>query len=531
MYETNYLLYPIIAALLVFISVTIFAIKQYHRCPPNSVLVVFGKITGTKTAKCIHGGGTFIIPLFQDYGYLSLKPTTIDIDLTSALSKNNIRVNVPSTFTIGVSTQPDIMSNAAERLLALDESQISAQANDIILGQLRLVVATLSIEEINQDREKFLSLINENVGIELNKIGLEVINVNIRDLTDESGYITAIGQKAAATAINKAKVEVAEQVKEGDIGEARANREKDVQVANERAESTKGTKAAEKEERVGIAKLDAEAIAGEAEADKNKDIAVAVQASVKEQGQKQAELEQRVKVASLESEAVDGENTAQAKIADSNATLKEKQASAARKAEVAEATASRDILLAEKEEELARLAKVELAPQEVEKQRIEIEAEAEAEKQRRIAKGEADAVLLKYQAEAEGTQKVLEAKAMGYQNLIQACGNNGHFAPTLLMIEKLPEIVSEQVKAISNLKIDKITVWDGGSNEPGKAGSTANFLSGMISSLPAWHEVCKQAGIDLPEYLGSVNQTTPNSEKENEIESVEDLNIDDTTKV
>ncbi|NNF08073.1 MAG: flotillin family protein, partial [Candidatus Eisenbacteria bacterium] len=175
-------------------------VRQYRRCPSNRVLVVFGKVAGKRAAKCIHGGGVFVIPLLQDYAYLSLEPLTVEIDLTQALSKKNIRVNVPSTFTIGISTEPDIMNNAAERLLGLNENDIAAQARDIILGQMRLVIATLSIEEINQDREKFLDLVNKNVNFELNKIGLEVINVNIRDITDESGYIEAIGQKAASEA-------------------------------------------------------------------------------------------------------------------------------------------------------------------------------------------------------------------------------------------------------------------------------------------------------------------------------------------
>ena len=190
-------------------------VTQYRRCPSNRVLVVYGKVAGERAARCLHGGGTFIVPLLQSYAYLNLEPMTIDIELQSALSQKNIRVNVPSTFTIGISTNPDIMNNAAERLLGLSEKEIATQARDIILGQTRLVIATLSIEEINQDREKFLDLVNRNVSTEINKIGLELINVNVRDITDESGYIEALGQKAASEAINKAKVEVAEADKAG----------------------------------------------------------------------------------------------------------------------------------------------------------------------------------------------------------------------------------------------------------------------------------------------------------------------------
>ena len=218
--------------LLMFFMLTMLT-RQYRRCPSNRVLVVYGKVAGQRAARCLHGGGTFIVPLLQSYAYLNLEPMTIEIELKSALSKKNIRVNAPSTFTIGISTRPDIMNNAAERLLGLNESAIAAQASDIILGQMRLVIATLSIEEINQDREKFLDLVNKNVNNEVNKIGLELINVNVRDITDESGYIdrTRAG-RPSSEAVNQAKVEVGDRgPRGGSIGEStRASARWTVQV-------------------------------------------------------------------------------------------------------------------------------------------------------------------------------------------------------------------------------------------------------------------------------------------------------------
>ena len=444
---------------LILIAALIFVANQYKRCPSNKVIVVYGKTGGTSTAKCVHGGGTFIIPLIQDYGVLSLEPMTTDIDLKGALSKGNIRVAVPSTFTFGISTKENIMINAAERLLGLTKPDIIVQASDIILGQLRLAIATLSIEEINQDREKFLEQINANVNTELNKIGLEIINVNIKDITDESGYIDAIGRKAAAEAINKAKVEVAQQEKLGAIGEAEANKEKEVQVAEQTAQT--------------------------------------------EIGKTNAEKEQRIKTASLEAEAVDGENIAKANIADSNANLAVKQADALKLGEVAKANAERDVLMAQKEREEARLKKEELARQEVEKLKIQVEADAEAEKLRRIANGEADAIKAKYFAEAEGVRAVLEAKAKGYDQLVKISNNKPEIATSFLMIEKIEDIVAKQVEAIKNIKFDKITVWDGGAGS--KDGSTtANFMRDLIKALPAMHDLAGQAGIELPQILGKV---------------------------
>lgn len=450
----------IVAAVLIFIAVFAFVANQYKRCPSNKIIVVYGKTGGSRTAKCVHGGGTFIIPLIQDYGVLSLEPMTTDIDLKGALSKGNIRVAVPSTFTFGISTDERIMINAAERLLGLSRAEVITQASDIILGQLRLAIATLSIEEINQDREKFLEQINANVNTELKKIGLEIINVNIKDITDESGYIDAIGRKAAAEAINKAKVEVAQQEKLGAVGEAEANKEKEVQVAQ--------------------------------------------QTAMTEIGKTNASKEQRIKTADLEAQAVEGENIAKANIAEYNATLSVKQADAFREGEVAKANAQRDVLLAQKEQEEAKLKKEELARQEVEKLKIQVQADAEAEKLRRVANGQADAIKAKYFAEAEGVKAVLEAKAKGYADLVRISNNRPEIATSFLMIEKIQDIVAKQVEAIKNIKFDKITVWDGGAGSA-NGSTTANFMRDLIKSLPAMHDLANQAGIELPSVLGKVD--------------------------
>jgi flotillin len=459
----------IIAGALILIAVFAFVANQYKRCPSNKIIVVYGKTGGEKTAKCVHGGGTFIIPLIQDFGVLSLEPMTTDIDLKGALSKGNIRVAVPSTFTFGISTDPRIMINAAERLLGLSKSDVITQASDIILGQLRLAIATLTIEEINQDREKFLEQINANVNTELNKIGLEIINVNIKDITDESGYIDAIGKKAAAEAINKAKVEVAQQEKLGAVGEASANREKEVQVAEQTAQT--------------------------------------------QIGRTNAEREQRIKTAELEAQAVEGENISKANIAEYNATLSVKQADAYREGEVAKANAQRDVLLAQKEQEEAKLKKEELARQEVEKLKIQVQADAEAEKARRIALGEADAIKAKYFAEAEGVKAVLEAKAKGYQDLVKISNNRPEIATSFLMIEKIEKIVEKQVDAIKNIKFDKITVWDGGTGSA-NGSTTANFMKDLIKALPAMHDLAGQAGIELPQILGKVEGSEPEKVEE-----------------
>ena len=459
----NIAVIAIFAFILIIVAMVIFFAQRYRRCPPDKVIVIYGRSGGKSASKTVHGGGILVWPLIQDYAYLDLKPLSIQINLTNALSNQNIRVNVPSTFTVGISVEPNLMQRAAERLLGLAVPQIEELAQEIIFGQLRLTIAMLTIEEINQDRDNFLELIMSNVGKELNKIGLYLINVNITDITDESEYIESIGKKAAAEAVNIARVDVANAERDGSIGEAQANRQREIEVAINAAEAQKGRKSAERDQRV----------------------------FVKEQ----------------ESMAVEGENISAASIAEYNATLAEKEAEADRRAEVARRTAETEIQKAQYVLEQERLRAEEIVREEIAKTQIEIAAEAEAERARRVAKGEADAILFKYEAEAKGVQQVLDAKAAGYGRLIESSGGDARAAATLLMVEKIENMVSAQVEAIRNLKIDKITVWDGGNGGVGDgSSSTSNFVSSLVRSLPPIHDVAKMAGVELPEYLGKVSE-------------------------
>ncbi|MBY0400175.1 flotillin family protein, partial [Myxococcota bacterium] len=309
-------------------SSAMFFASRYKRCPSDMILVIYGRVGTGQSARCIHGGGALVLPLIQDYAFLRLTPMTIAIPLQGALSLQNIRVNVPSTFTVGVSTNPAIMTNAAERLLRLTQPDIESMAKEIIFGQLRLTIASLTIEQINQDRESFLTAIRANVEPELNKIGLYLINVNITDITDESEYIDSIGRKAASEAINRAKVDVSEQDKIGEIGNAENRREQTIRVAENVAQSEKGKKAAEADQRVFVQQQESTAAIGEAVALREKTVRVAENVAEAEKGKKAAEANQRVFVQAQEAEAIKGENTARADIVQSNATLAQREAEA-----------------------------------------------------------------------------------------------------------------------------------------------------------------------------------------------------------
>lgn len=532
---TNFglLLTAVFAALFIIVVLTVL-IRRYKRCPSDRILVVYGKVGGGLSAKCIHGGAAFILPVIQDYEFLELTPISIEVNLINALSKQNIRVNVPSRFTIGISTEPGIMQNAAERLLGLGQNEIQELAQEIIFGQLRLVVASMDIEEINSDRDKFLTNISQSVESELKKVGLKLINVNITDIVDESGYIEALGKEAAAHAINEARKSVAEKTRDGSIGEANAVQDERTQVAQLYAKAKIGEANAMQNERTQIAAANAQAKIGEANASQTERVQTASAIALAKIGEAESLKDERIKTSEANARAIDGENIAKISIAESDAQRREKEAEAEKRAIASEkvqaAKALEESYAAEKEAESARaererssqIADV-IVPAEIDKRKIEIDAEAEAENIRRIAKGEADAILFKAQAEAQGQYEVLTKQAAGLDQIVKAAGNNPRDAVLLLIADKLPELVKMQSEAIKNIKIDKITVWENGTGKDGKS-STANFLSGMYKSVPPLQEMFNMAGMELPEYLKGKKV-----EDDKNASSDEDIDITPTT--
>ncbi len=454
----------LLLALIVLVLFVTF-VRRYRRCPSNKILVIYGK-TNSGAAKCIHGGAAFVMPLFQAYDYLDLEPFVVPIDLANALSQENIRVSVPTTVTAAISNEPGIMQNAAVRLLGQTTQQIQAQAQDIIIGQMRAVIATMKIEDINRDRQSFMLKVNEAVAVELEKIGLTVINVNIRDIDDESGYIKAIGRKAAAEAINQANVDVAEQERRGQIGVAERNRDQRVAVAAATADAEIGEATALKNKRQQVARLDAEAVNAETVADAQK---AGYRAT-----QKVAEEEARNKGDSAAREA-DG-------------AIRVAQETAQKKAEDARAL-----------RETSRLNAEIVVPAEADKKRVVIAADAQKEQAVLIARGQAEATIARMTAEGRGVQAVLDGKAVGYRNLVQAAGDP-QVATALLVIERLAEIAGIQAQAIQDLPIEKIVVWDGGA----EGGGLSGLGKKLMGALPPMHELARQVGLDLPEYFGKV---------------------------
>ena len=464
--SSNLVILLVVIGVLLF-SLIVLLLSRYRRCPSDKVMVIYGKVGTNKdgsarSAKCIHGGAAFIWPVIQAFEYLDLTPISINVDLTNALSHQNIRVDVPSRFTVGISTEAGTMQNAAERLLGLKMVEVQELAKDIIFGQLRLVIATMDIEEINTDRDKFVEAVYHNVETELKKIGLRLINVNVTDITDESGYIEALGKEAAAKAINDAKKSVAEKNRDGSIGES------------------------------------------------------------------QAVKDQRIQVAEADAAAIAGENESKAAIAQSDATRRELEAEALRRAtaaeQIAEAKALEEAYAAQQLAEQARAEREEatqkadvIVKAKIEKERMELAAEAEAEQARRKAKGEADAIFATMEAQARGAQEILEKQAEGFKKIVEAAGGDANAAVQLMLVDKIEDLIKIQVEAVKNLKIDKVTVWDSMGGKEGSS-TTADFLSGMMKSIPPLSETFKMAGIKIPEFLGKEIEETAAAPQTNAVE-------------
>ncbi len=436
---------------ILFLIIVVF-LARYKRCPSDKILVVYGRTGGGASAKCYAGGATFVMPFFQDYRFLELTPLSIDVNLQDALSKQNIRVSVPAQFTVGISNKPHLMIAAAERLLALGRADISSLAHDIIMGQMRLVIANMDIEELNTDRDKFVESVYRNVGDELHKIGLELINVNVTDIQDESGYIKALGQEAAAKAINDAKVKVANEVRTGSIGEAEAKQEQRIKVsdANSRAE-------------IGEAIADAAAIEG-----KN-------QSAIKIAD---SDAQRDIKIAEMQRESIAAQKVAAAK--------------ALEEAYKAEETAE----LARANRDKAQRSADEVVAEQIEKEKAVLRAQAEAERQREIAKGEADAILSKLLAQAKGMEELLTKQADGFSKLVNAANGDPQSAINFLMIDKLAELTEIQTSAIKELDIDKVVVYDNGSGQ-----GVSNFVQGLYGMMPQLNDFLSQSGMTLPESL------------------------------
>ena len=497
----------IMAAILVAVILLTFIgiLSRYRKCKSDEVLVVYGKTGGEKkSAKLYHGGAAFVWPIIQGYEFLSMKPLQIDCKLTGALSAQNIRVDVPTTITVAISTDPEVMQNAAERMLGLTMDDKQNLITDVVYGQMRLVIADMTIEELNSDRDKFLSKVKDNIDTELRKFGLYLMNINISDIRDAANYIVNLGKEAESKALNEAQANIEEQEKLGAIKIANQIKERETKVAETRKDQDIAIAETKKQQEISVANADKERISQVAFANADKESQVAKAEAEKNIRIEQANTEKESRVAELNSDmeikqaeaakkAAIGRNDAQKEVALSNAELAVTQANADKQAGEAAVQTAREI--AQKEVEEAKAKKVEsslkaekIVPAEIARQEAILQANAIAEKITREAEArakatlaqaeaEAKAIQLKLEAEAEGKKKSLLAEAEGFEAMVRAAESNPAIAIQYKMVDQWKEIAGEQVKAFEHINLGNITVFDGGN------GGTSNFLNTLVKTV------------------------------------------------
>lgn len=508
------------AVLLVLFSV-VGILSRYKKCPSDQILVIFGQTKGNKSAKCIHGGASFVVPVLQGYSFMSLKPLQFECNLQKALSSQNIRVDVPTTVTVGISTEPEVMQMAAERLLGLTNDQIEDLVKDIVYGQMRLIVSNMTIEELNSERDKFLEEVKNVVGGELRKIGLHLINVNITDIRDEAGYIVALGQKDKAIALNKANVEIAKAEKDGATQTAEQNKIKNSEVA-----------ATQREEAIAVAEANAERDSKVAETQRTRDINVANAKAEGEIGKIEAAKNVTNKNAELEVVRADAEKTAntarvkaeaevakekelaQVEVVKAEAKVLQEQELAQKTAEEARAQRQEAALRADKivpaeiskkesllHAEAYQLEKEKLAEADANKIRIEASGKAEAEALKGegeakaiTAKGLAEAEVIRQKglAQAEAEKASLKAQADGFREMIEAAKTDPAIAIQFKMVQEgtYENIAKQQVEAYKHMNFGNVTIMD-----TTKGGGLTNVMQSLLSQVSPMLNVMKEMKI------------------------------------
>ncbi len=507
----------VVVVLLTFVGI----LSRYRKCKSDEVLVVYGKTGGTKSAKLYHGGAAFVWPIIQGYEFLSMKPMQIDCKLTGALSAQNIRVDVPTTITVAISTDREVTQYAGVRRRGLSIVNKQNLITDVVYGQMRLVIADMTIEELNSDRDKFLSKVKDNIDTELRKFGLYLMNINISDIRDAANYIVNLGKEAESKAQNEAQanieeqeklgaIKIANQIKERETKVAETRKDQEVAIASTKKEQDIAIAETLKDQEISVAQADKERIARVAQANAEKESQVARAEAEKNINIEKANTEKESRIAELNSDmeikkadatkkAAVGRNEAQKEIACSDAELSVTRANADKEAGEAAARSEAAIQTArekaQKEVEEAKALKVEsslkaekIVPAEVARQEAILQAQALAEKITREAEArakatmaqaeaEAKAIRMKLEAEAEGKKMSLLAEAEGFEAMVKAAELNPSIAIQYKMVDQWKEIAGEQVKAFEKMQLGNVTVFDGGN------GATGNFLNSLVKTV------------------------------------------------
>jgi flotillin len=453
----------VVAGLLLFVALPIVYVKNYIKVPPNEVAV----FTGRGTPKVVRGGARFRVPGIERVDIMSLEPFNVSINLQNALSNNGVPVNVEAVGLVRIGSADEAVQTAVQRFLTSDLTVLQRQINEILAGSLRGITATMTVEDLNSNRDTLARSVVEEAGSDLARIGMEVDVLKIAGISDANDYLKSLGQRRIAEVKRDATVGTAEAERDSQIQSAKARQAGSVA----QAEADTAIAVANQKRDVELARLRAQTEAENAQADQagplanaraQKDVGIATEQAEAARVQARTEVEQR----------------------------RSEQAQAALQADViarAEGQRQSAILAAQASAEAARQAG---------------QADADARK------AAADALRVERQAEADGIKAKLFAEAAGKKEIAAALNT---YSPEAARLQTLPDVLASVVKATEAAamplaEIERLSIIGG-------SGDTRDAIGGLLGVSPLAIaqvvETLKSSGIDLAALL-SRPEATPN---------------------
>ena len=390
-------------------------LSRYRKCPSDQLLVVYGKVSGKSAAKIYPGGGVFVWPVIQDYKVMSLKPFQISSEVVGPDS-GMIQTHVKVALTTAISQDPAIQQNAAARFLSANPEEITRQIKTILEGEVRLIIASMSIEDINSNRDAFKTKVKDSLGNELAKVGYDITNINIQEITDDADFIKNLGKKKETEARANAEADIADKEKDGAIRKANIKKEQEIQVATADKDRETTVSQTRQEQAVRVAEIEKEQETKIADTQRAKEVQLAEIEKDKQSGiadQKALEVAAVANAnADAESKKAEAEARKVAAVAEQKAKAESSKAESEANQRKAVATAEADAEATENEKEAEMQTRIAEANQKKEADIIRAtqekeakKAEFESQKQIRKAKADQDAGV------AEQNAKILVAEA------------------------------------------------------------------------------------------------------------------------
>jgi flotillin len=451
---------------------------RYKTVSPDEAMIVTGSFLGSKNVltdesgrkiKIVRGGGSFIIPIFQQAQFLSLLSHKLDVSTPEVYTEQGVPVMADGVAIIKIGGSVEDIATAAEQFMGKPTEALQGEAQEVLEGHLRAILGSMTVEEVYRNRDKFAQEVQGVAAKDLKKMGLQIVSFTIKDVRDKHGYLDALGKPRIAAVKRDAEIAEAEAIRDARIQKARAEEE------GQKAELLRDTNIAEatKEKELKIASFKKEQDMAKAEADQAYHIQEARSRQSVVEEQMKVELVRKEREIDLEAkEILRREKQYDAEVkkkADADRYAVEQAAEAEKARRIREADAHQYRIMAE-------------AKAVAEQKRLEGMAVADAERAKGAA--EAEVIRLRGLAEAEAKQKLAEA----FEKF-------GEAAVLDIIVKMLPELAGRIAEPMKS--IDKLTVVDTGHGEG--AARVSNYVTSLMATAP---EMLKNvSGIDVQELV------------------------------